>query len=132
MIRRYPAPTPTSLPNRGGAAYRAAVDNGRWLVSALIAACALAAVSCSSNDRPRLASNCDAVFGSAATDAEGTCDGPDGKIHVYGTDCDGGPQLMLAEDSGGGDYAWARVGDSWHRLSEEGTNSGPFRDCSGG
>jgi hypothetical protein len=40
--------------------------------------------------------------------------------------------LMLAEREGGEDYAWARVGDSWHMLSAEGTSSEPFRDCTSG
>jgi hypothetical protein len=39
---------------------------------------------------------------------------------------------MAAEDNGGGDLAWARVGSAWHTLSEEGTNSSAFRTCSGG
>ena len=38
---------------------------------------------------------------------------------------------MAAEDSGGGDLAWARVGSAWHMLSEEGTNASAFRACSG-
>ena len=49
------------------------------------------------------------VFQTAATDATGTCTGPDGQIHVSRTDCSSGSGLVLAEREGGEDYAWARV-----------------------
>lgn len=91
----------------------------------------LALAGCSSSGAPRLAGNCDSVFADTASRAEGTCNGSDGRVQVSGTQCGSGQELMLAERVGGEDYAWARVGSAWHLLTPEGTNSKPFRDCTG-
>jgi hypothetical protein len=112
--------------------YGAAVTGIRSIASALVVAgFALGITSCSSAHKG-LAKDCTVVFSARATDAEGTCQGDAGPVHIYGTDCSDGPKLMAAEDNGGGDLAWARVGSAWHTLSEEGTNSSAFRTCSGG
>jgi hypothetical protein len=87
------------------------------------------AAGCSSNDSARLPGNCDAVFNAIATDAEGTCDGPDGEIHVLRVDCIDDSQMMLAESSGGSDYAWARVGRSWSLLTPRTEDA--YRKCTG-
>lgn len=106
--------------------------HGRSSVTAalfcLIAACGVAGCS---GDPAKLSSDCSKVFAAPAADAEGSCDGSDGKIDVRGTDCNSGPRLMLAERDGGEDYAWARVGDKWTMLTREGTNAAAFRDCTG-
>lgn len=96
----------------------------------LVVGLLLAITSCSS-DHKKLGGSCSAVFASVATDAEGNCEGPTGSVRVYATDCSSGPDLMAAEDSGGGDLAWARVGSRWRLLSEEGTYESAFRACTG-
>ena len=93
----------------------------------LIAACG--AAGCSGHDSAKLSSDCSKVFAAPAADADGSCEGSDGKINVRGTDCNSGPRLMLAERDGGEDYAWARVGAKWTLLSREGTNAAAFREC---
>jgi hypothetical protein len=97
----------------------------------VVAGLAVGFSGCSSAHKS-LAKTCSVVLSTKATDAEGTCQGDDGPVHIYGTGCSDGPKLMAAEDSGGGDLAWARVGSAWHILSEEGTNTAAFRACSGG
>ena len=109
------------------------IAHGRSSVTAalrcLIAACG--AIGCSGNDPAKLSSDCSKVFAAPAADAEGSCEGSDGKVNVRGTDCNAGPRLMLAERDGGEDYAWARVGDKWTLLTREGTNAAAFRECTG-
>ena len=103
----------------------------RWSIACVTLVAGLALTGCSS-DHKKLSGDCSTVFSSVATDAEGTCQGVDGAVHIHGIDCSSGPELMAAEDSGGGDKAWARVGGAWHVLSEEGTYDAAFGACQGG
>jgi hypothetical protein len=87
--------------------------------------------ACTSHHSASLGKDCATVFRSAAPDAEGSCRGQAGTVHVVGFDCKNGPRFMLAEDSGGGDVAWARVGATWHLLPKDGSSSAAFRTCTG-
>jgi hypothetical protein len=101
------------------------------LRSTLVVACLLLSLGCSGKS-PRLAHECEVVFGSRVTSAQGTCTGPFKPVAVVGIDCSkGGPRLMLAKTWHGDDYAWAKVGSDWHILFSGQTEAAPVESCIG-
>jgi hypothetical protein len=101
------------------------------LPNLLLAGSLLLAGACASKS-PRLPHECEVVFGSRVTSAQGTCTGPFKPVAVFGIDCPkGGPRLMLAKTWHGDDYAWGKVGSDWHILLRGQTVAAPVESCIG-